>query len=59
MRRCSIAAGRLKSEKLIEYKRGEITTLDRKGLEARACECYQIIRKHLSEFASFDTANTA
>ena len=55
----SIAAGQLKSEKLIEYKRGEITILDRKGLEARACECYQIIRKHLSEFASFDTANTA
>lgn len=36
----TIAAGILQSKKLISYHRGEITVIDRKGLEAQACECY-------------------
>lgn len=39
------AAGRLLRAGLIEYSRGHITVLDRPGLEARACECYQVVRK--------------
>jgi len=39
------AAGRLQSAGLIRYSRGRITVLDRPGLEARVCECYEVVRK--------------
>ncbi len=54
----TLAAGQLKEESLITYKRAEIAIVDRKGLEKRACECYGIIKKHLDDFASFDTDDT-
>ena len=34
------AAGALQRNGLIEYRRGEISVLDRRGLEAAACTCY-------------------
>ena len=34
------AAGTLQQSGLIEYHRGEMTVLDRGGLEAAACDCY-------------------
>lgn len=39
------AAGKLQGDGLILYKRGRITVLDRPGLEAQACECYQVVKK--------------
>ncbi len=39
------AAGNLQKAGLIAYQRGHITVLDRPGLEARACECYSVVRK--------------
>jgi CRP-like cAMP-binding protein len=39
------AAGKLKSAGLIDYSRGHITILDRTRLEARACECYRVVRR--------------
>lgn len=39
------AAGHLQVAGLIRYSRGRITVLDRPGLEARACECYAVVRK--------------
>ena len=36
----TVAAGALQLRGLIHYTRGEISILDRKGLEAAACECY-------------------
>jgi CRP-like cAMP-binding protein len=38
----TIAAGALQDYNLIDYARGEIRVLDRKGLEARSCECYAV-----------------
>jgi len=39
------AAGKLQSAGLIRHNRGHITVLDRPGLEARVCECYEVVRK--------------
>ena len=39
------AAGRLQQDGLIRYRRGHITVLDRGLLEARACECYAVVKK--------------
>jgi CRP-like cAMP-binding protein len=39
------AAGHLQRAGLIHYSRGRITVLDRPGLEARVCECYEVVRK--------------
>ena len=38
------AAGALRIRKLISYSRGEICILDGDGLEAAACQCYQIVK---------------
>jgi Mn-dependent DtxR family transcriptional regulator len=38
------AARALQQRGLINYRRGEIRVLDRKGLEAAACRCYPIVR---------------
>jgi CRP-like cAMP-binding protein len=40
-------AGTLQKAGLITYHRGRITVLDRKGLEAASCECYEVIAKEL------------
>jgi len=39
------AAGKLQDAGLIRYARGRITVLDRPLLEARACECYGVVKK--------------
>jgi CRP-like cAMP-binding protein len=38
------AARALQQDGLIGYSRGNITILDRKGLETAACSCYEIVR---------------
>jgi CRP-like cAMP-binding protein len=39
------AALKLQKSGLIRYARGHITVLDRKGLEARTCECYAVVKR--------------
>ena len=38
------AAGKLQAADLIHYSRGHITIVDRPGIEARACECYAVVK---------------
>ncbi len=47
VRREGVTEGALKLQKsgLIRYARGHITVLDRKGLEARTCECYAVVKR--------------
>ena len=40
------AAGRLQEEKVIRYTRGRVNVLDRRGLEANACECYGVVKAY-------------
>ena len=39
------AAGKLQTAGLIKYRRGRIIVTDRTDLEARACECYAVVKK--------------
>ena len=41
------AAGNLQYAGCISYRRGHITVLDRSMLEARACECYAVVKREL------------
>ncbi len=41
----NLTAASLQKANLITYVRGKVTILDRKGLEAVSCECYQVIRR--------------
>jgi CRP-like cAMP-binding protein len=38
------AAGKLQTAGLISYHRGHVDVLDRRGLEAAACECYSVVK---------------
>jgi CRP-like cAMP-binding protein len=50
------AAGKLQDAGLIRYHRGHITVLDRPGLEARSCECYQVVKKEFDRLLPNVTA---
>ena len=47
VRREGVTEGALKLQRagLIRYARGQISVLDRPGLEKRACECYGVVKK--------------
>jgi CRP-like cAMP-binding protein len=46
------AAGVLQRAGVIEYRRGDLVVLNRRGLEAAACECYAVDRKCYAEVMS-------
>jgi len=45
----SLAARILQDKQIIEYSRGAVQILNRKELEERACECYEVIRQYNRE----------
>lgn len=51
----SMAAGILREQNLIDYRRGAIVILDTDGLEGMACECYHIIKDHLDNYLEYDS----
>jgi CRP-like cAMP-binding protein len=51
----SVVAGQLKEQGLIEYSRGILHVPNSHALEEKACECYQIVKQHLDNYAEFDT----
>ncbi len=46
------SAGNLQKAGLIQYHRGHISILSRSGIEARACECYNIVRHEYARLLS-------
>lgn len=50
----TLAAQVLQRAGLITYSRGQITVLDRAGLEDSACECYGVVRAHFDRALSGD-----
>jgi CRP-like cAMP-binding protein len=48
------AAGKLQQAGLIRYRRGVITVLDRPGLEARVCECYQVVKAEFDRLLPYN-----
>ena len=41
----TVAAGQLHKQGMIHCHRGQITIIDRQTLEARACECYRVVKR--------------
>lgn len=52
----TMAAIRLQRSGLIRYHRGKIAVLNRAGMEAAACECYQITRDVFENFRGPDSS---
>jgi CRP-like cAMP-binding protein len=48
----TVVAGLLQKAGLIQYTRGHITVLDRQGLHAEACECYDMVRRETERLLS-------
>lgn len=53
----TVAAGHLQDAGLIHYSRGHITLLDRRGLEAAACECYQTVKMEFERLLAVGAAD--
>lgn len=52
----NLVARTLQAAGLIRYRRGEVSILDRQGLEDVSCECYRLIRQHYQEYLTDEAA---
>ena len=50
------AAGQLQLAGLIRYARGQVTVLNRTGLERRACECYPVVQREYARLLPYRPA---
>lgn len=48
----------LREQGIIANQRNEISLTNRQVLEAKACECYGVVRHHLDSYAEFDSSVT-
>lgn len=46
----SLVTAELQSAGLVQAARGRITILNRKGIEASACECYQLVKQEFNKY---------
>lgn len=46
----SVAQHKLQQDGLIRYTRGNISIIDRKGLESASCECYRVVQDRFDRF---------
>jgi CRP-like cAMP-binding protein len=46
----SVAANNLKQSGMIDYRRGNVTVLDRKGVEHTSCECYEAVKQEYDRY---------
>jgi len=51
------AASKLQRAGLIHCRRGKLTVVDRAGLEAQACECYDVVKKELDRLLPDELAS--
>ena len=58
VRREGVTEGALKLQAagFIKYSRGRITVLDRRGLEQRTCECYEVVKREYDRLLPARTA---
>ncbi len=58
VRRVGVTEAALKVQEagLISYTRGRIKVLDRKGLEKRSCECYQVVKDEYDRLLPMEMA---
>ena len=54
----SLEAAKLQKLGLINYTRGRIDILDEEKLERKACECYRVVRDHLTNYAETEDLGT-
>lgn len=52
----TVAALKLQRSGLIQYHRGRIEVLDRRGLEEQSCECYGVVEKAYAQLRSGSSA---
>ncbi len=51
----TVVAGRFQARGFIQYTRGKIHLLNVPGLKDTACECYRVVRHHLTTLTEYDS----
>jgi len=49
----TITAGEFREKGLISYRKGRVEILNRRGLEAAACECYEVVKREFDRLLPY------